>query len=36
MQRDVYIRVNLCGNVVLPGGTTMFHELGERMTKKST
>jgi len=33
---DVYIRVNLYANVVLPGGTTMFQEIGERMTKKPT
>ena len=33
MYCDVYIRVNLNANVVLSGGTTMFQEIGDRMTK---
>ena len=33
MKCDVDIRVNLYANVVLSIGTTMFQEIGERMTK---
>jgi len=33
MKCDVDIRVNLYANVVLSSGTTMFQEIGERMTK---
>ena len=36
MKCDVDIRVNSYAPVTLPGGTTMFQELGERMTKKTT
>ena len=36
MKCDVDIRVNLCANVVLSGGTTMFQGIGERMTKELT
>ena len=33
MYCDVCIRVNLNANVVLSSGTTMFQEIGDRMTK---
>ena len=33
---DVDIRVNSYVLVMLPGGTTMCQEIGERMTKKPT
>merc|ERR1712039_370797 len=36
MKCDVDIRKDLCGNVVLSGGTTMFPGIGERMTKELT
>jgi len=36
MKCDVDIRRDLYANVVLSGGTTMFHGIGERMTKELT
>ena len=36
MKCNVDIRVNSYVPVMLPGGTTMFQEIGDRMTKKTT
>merc|ERR1712124_114828 len=36
MKRDVDIRKDLYGNVVLSGGSTMFPGIAERMTKELT
>ena len=35
MKCDVYIRTELHANVVLPGGTTMFQDIGEHMPTTS-
>merc|ERR1712147_529420 len=36
MRCDVDIRRDLCGNVVLSGGSTMIAGIGERMVKEMT
>ena len=33
---DDYLRKDLYGNIVLSGGSTMFHGLADRMTKELT